>query len=91
MALFLDCFCAILARYMAKEAKNVAIIGISGVAGSFSEEAARTFAQKNGLKSPKIHYLVTVENVLAALEAGEVSLGIFPIENSNGGIVLEAV
>ncbi len=66
-------------------------IGVSGVRGSFSEEAARTYAHKAGLKSYKIDYLVTVENVLAALEAGDITLGIFPIENSNGGIVIEAV
>lgn len=66
-------------------------IGISGVKGSFSEEAARTYVRKNGLKQVRIEYLVSVEGVLAALEAGTVDLGIFPIENSNGGIVIEAV
>lgn len=66
-------------------------IGISGVKGSFSEEAARTYVRKNGLKQAKIEYLVSVEGVLAALEAGAIDLGIFPIENSNGGIVIEAV
>lgn len=74
-----------------KYSKNVEIIGVSGVAGSFSEEAARTYAHEAGLKSYKIKYLVTVENVLAGLEAGEITLGIFPVENSNGGIVIEAV
>lgn len=77
--------------YMVNRLKTLVNIGVSGVAGSFSEEAARSYAQKNGLKSPQISYLVTVENVLAGLEAGEISLGIFPIENSNGGIVIEAV
>lgn len=66
-------------------------IGISGAKGSFSEEAARAYAKKNGLKRVTIEYLVTVENVLAALEGGAVDSGVFPIENSNGGIVLEAV
>lgn len=72
-------------------AKNVEIIGVSGARGSFSEEAARTYAAKSGIKRFEMRYLVSVENVLAALEAGDVSLGIFPIENSNGGIVIEAV
>ncbi len=76
---------------MAKSPKKLAIIGVSGVRGSFSEEAARAYAHKAGLKHYKISYLTTVENVLASLEVGEVSLGIFPIENSNGGIVVEAV
>lgn len=72
-------------------AKKVAIIGVSGVRGSFTEEAARTYAAKSNLKEFKLSYLVSVENVLSALEAGDISLGIFPIENSNGGIVIEAV
>src|SRR5262249_50547092 len=38
-----------------------------------------------------ISYLVSVENVLTELEAGTIDTGIFPIENSNGGIVIEAV
>ncbi|MDE2213079.1 MAG: prephenate dehydratase [Patescibacteria group bacterium] len=71
--------------------KKVEIIGISGARGSFSEEAARTYAHKNSLKRYEIRYLITVENVLAALEQGSISTGIFPIENSNGGIVIEAV
>lgn len=76
---------------MAKVSKNVAIIGISGARGSFSEEAARAYAHKQGLKGFKISFLVSVENVLAALENGAISIGVFPIENSNGGIVIEAV
>lgn len=66
-------------------------IGISGAKGSFSEEAARTYAAKNNLKNFTISYLISVENVLSALEGDEIDLGIFPIENSNGGIVIEAV
>ena len=67
-------------------------IGVSGVEGSFSEEAARTYAKKWLKKKPiKIEYLVSAENVLTAIEDGTVDLGIFPIENSNGGIVIEAV
>lgn len=76
---------------MTKAVKKLEIIGVSGVRGSFSEEAARTYAAKTGLKTYKIEYLVTVENVLAALEEGAITLGVFPIENSNGGIVIEAV
>jgi prephenate dehydratase len=77
--------------YMSKTPKKALIIGISGAPGSFSEEAARTYAAKAGLKDPQIAYLITVENVLAGLEKGEIGLGIFPIENSNGGIVIETV
>ncbi len=66
-------------------------IGISGARGSFSEEAARTYAAKLGIKRFSLDCLVSAENVLAALEAGKIAVGIFPIENSNGGIVIEAV
>ncbi len=76
---------------VSKKQKNVAIIGLSGVPGSFSEQAARTFAEKAKRENPQFSYLVSVENVLAALEAGDITIGIFPIENSNGGVVIEAV
>jgi len=65
-------------------------IGISGAKGAFSEEAALKYCEDRGIEG-EIEFLVSVEGVLSALEAGEVDLGIFPIENSNGGIVIEAV
>lgn len=67
------------------------IVGISGAKGSFSEEAALYFLHKFGDRQGDLQYLVSVENVLSALEKKEITLGIFPIENSNGGIVIEAV
>ena len=76
---------------MSKTPKKPLIIGISGIRGSFSEEAAQVYMQKAGLKGGKLAYLVSVENVLKNLEEGAISLGISPIENSNGGIVIEAV
>lgn len=67
-------------------------IGVMGAKGSFSEEAARTYAKKHGnIKKYELLYLVSAENVLSELEKGAINLAIFPIENSNGGIVLEAV
>ena len=75
---------------MVKKAKKLEIIGVSGVRGSFSEEAARAYAHKAGLKHYKINYLITVENVLVALEEGTISLGIFPIQNATMGLVVEA-
>lgn len=66
-------------------------IGVMGAKGSFSEEAGRTYAQKAGIKKITLDYLINAENVLSALEEGGIDIGIFPIENSNGGIVLEAV
>lgn len=67
-------------------------IGIMGATGSFSEQAAEQY-QRNFLEaeSVEIEPLVSATNVLEAVTTGQVDAGIFPIENSNGGIVLEAV
>ena len=65
-------------------------IGISGAKGSFSEEAAREYAEGASLKDFSLEYLISVENVLASLEKGDIDLGVFPIANSTGGVVTEA-
>ncbi len=62
-----------------------------GAEGSFSEEAALKYIAKRDVKDAEIIYLVKAELVLTAIEDGSIDLGIFPIENSNGGIVIEAV
>jgi len=67
------------------------IIGVAGGLGSFSEEAAQYYCQKYKIEDYEMKYLISVENVLASLDKKEIDLGIFPIENSNGGIVYEAV
>lgn len=66
-------------------------IGIAGEKGSFSEEAAVYYASKNNISDYSLEYLVSVDNVLHRLTDGDIELGIFPIENSNGGIVIESV
>ncbi|MFA7170748.1 MAG: prephenate dehydratase domain-containing protein [Candidatus Paceibacterota bacterium] len=66
-------------------------IGVSGAVGSFSEQAAKEYCRKNNIESYKLEYLISVENVLNALANEKINLGIFPIENSNGGIVIESV
>ncbi len=66
-------------------------IGIMGAEGSFSEEAARKYMEKEEVRDAEILFLISAERVLSSLEAGDIDLGIFPIENSNGGIVIEAV
>lgn len=66
-------------------------IGVSGNLGSFSEEAANYYCSKNKINEYEIVYLISVENVLNALDKKEIDKGVFPIENSNGGIVIEAV
>lgn len=66
-------------------------IGIMGAEGSFSEEAAQKYIENEKLANAELAFLVSAERVLTALEDGSISTGIFPIENSNGGIVIEAV
>ena len=66
-------------------------IGVSGNRGSFSEEAAIYYCHKNKITDFQIVYLISVEGVLSAYDNKEINKGFFPIENSNGGIVLEAV
>ena len=66
-------------------------IGVSGNIGSFSEEAANYYCQKNSIKDYELIYLCSVNNTLDALNEGKIDKGVFPIENSNGGIVYESV
>jgi len=66
-------------------------IGICGAKGSFSEAAAKQYVKKMEIGAHDIVYLITAEAVLNAVQHGEVDKGVFPIENSNGGIVIEAV
>lgn len=66
-------------------------IGVSGNRGSFSEEAANYYCHKHGIKDYEIVYLISVERVLQAYDDSVINKGFFPIENSNGGIVYEAV
>ena len=71
--------------------KKETVIGISGSKGSFSEQACSYFCQREGIRNYKIKYLISVENVLKNLNNKKIDFGIFPIENSNGGIVYEAI
>lgn len=66
-------------------------VGVSGDIGSFSEQAAVEYCRKTHIEDYEIQYLISVEKVLNSIDAGKIGLGIFPIENSNGGIVIESV
>ena len=67
------------------------IIGVSGAKGSFSEEAAEYYCSEEGIEDYKISYLIDMEGVLKALNRGKINIGIFPIVNSTGGMVEQAV
>lgn len=66
-------------------------IGIMGVPGSFSEAAANMYIQEEGISDATLVPLVSTQSVLDALDAGEIECGLFGIENSNGGMVLESL
>jgi prephenate dehydratase len=64
-------------------------LGVSGAAGSFSEEAGWLYAKRVGIK-PKMVYLIDMEGVLDAVEKKKIDIGIFPVVNSRGGLVQTA-
>lgn len=64
-------------------------LGISGDAGSFSEEAALHYMERNHIP-PSLVYLIDMEGVLKAVEEGHVDVGIFPVVNLRGGLVKPA-
>jgi len=66
-------------------------IGIQGVKGSFSEEAAWIFIKNHGLDPAEINYRISSEAVLAGIESGQDDYGIFAMENAQGGVVIESV
>lgn len=66
-------------------------IGVMGARGSFSEQAGEMYLQLEKIAAGEIVPLISAETVLTSLETGEIDRGIFPIENSNGGIVIDAV
>jgi len=67
-------------------------IGIMGAVGSFSEQATEQYQRDFLLEQDvTIVPLISAASVLAAVESGAVDCGVFPIENSNGGMVIEAV
>lgn len=65
-------------------------IAISGIAGSFSEEAAGKFLEDTHLEG-EIVYATTARDTFEAATSGRTTYGLVPLENSNGGIVLETV
>lgn len=69
------------------------IYGIQGGIGSFNEQALNYFLEKNKIDkdSTEIKYLYTTENVLKALDRGNIDYGQFAMHNSVGGIVTESV
>jgi prephenate dehydratase len=65
-------------------------IAISGIHGSFSEEAAQKFLKDSHLQG-ELLFATTADHTFQMVTNGEAEYGLVPLENSNGGIVLETV
>jgi prephenate dehydratase len=65
-------------------------IALSGIAGSFSEEATRKFLSDAKIEAELV-YAVSARAVFESVTGGHTQYGLVPLENSNGGIVLETV
>lgn len=66
-------------------------IGVMGAHGSFSEQAGELYVTTNAIEDVSIVPLVTAETVLSNLVKGEITHGVFPVMNTIGGIVIEAM
>jgi prephenate dehydratase len=66
-------------------------IGIQGIEGSFSEEAAKSYCSKFDIKKFELDYLISSMNVLDGLTSEAIDIGIFAMENAQGGVVIESV
>ena len=66
-------------------------LGIQGIEGSFSEEAAKSYCKKFGIENFELKYLVSSMNVLDNLSNNLIDTGIVAMENAQGGFVIESV
>lgn len=71
--------------YKKEKIKNC-IVGCQGVPGAFSEEALSIYFKDYDYD---IVYSSTFEDVLQKLQAGEITYGVLPIENSSAGSIVE--
>ncbi len=65
-------------------------IAVSGIAGSFDDEAAQKYLANNQLNGD-IFYAVTAERTFQTVMSGNATHGIVPLENSAGGMVNETL
>jgi prephenate dehydratase len=74
---------------LSSNATSTLIIGIQGGQGSFNEEAVNFYLKNKGITDYDIKYLYTSDNVMQALQQGEIDRGQCAIYNSVGGYVEE--
>ena len=56
-------------------------LGIQGIEGSFSEQAAKSYCKKFGIEDFELKYLISSMNVLNSLSDKSIDTGIFAMEN----------
>ncbi|NDJ53826.1 MAG: prephenate dehydrogenase/arogenate dehydrogenase family protein [Chloroflexi bacterium] len=66
-------------------------IGMQGGKGSFTHEAAKYYCRANGISDYSVAFLYTADNVLDALQRGEIDRGVLVIQNARGGVVMETI
>lgn len=66
-------------------------VGVSGAIGSFSEQTAIEYFRNKKSLDIEIDYCITADRTLKNVVLGKNDYAVFPIENSNGGIVYESV
>ena len=66
-------------------------LGVMGDEGSFSQEAGIRWLKNNHIGKGEIVCLTTAERVYDALNFGFIQVGLLPIQNAVGGMVLETV
>ena len=66
-------------------------IGVMGDEGSFSHEAGKIWLKNKHIRGGKISCLTTAEKVYDALDFGLIGVGLLPVQNAVGGMVLETV
>ena len=66
-------------------------VGVQGLEGSFSEQAAEFYCDKFNINDFELDYLVSSMNVLNSLSDKKIDVGIFAMENAQGGVVIESV
>ncbi len=69
---------------------NKITIAVSGIAGSFDDEAAQKYLTHNNLEG-KLIYATTAKQTFEAVMSGQAEYGIVPLENSVGGMVMETL
>ena len=74
---------------MASKTKTRVKFAVSGIEGSYSEDAAELYIHTHSISAKFIH-TITIPNTLEAVYKGEAELGIVPLKNSHSGTVAGA-